>query len=139
MLEAKSIYYSLKKMEKEGFIKKKGLTRGKHLRKYIYTITPKGEREFVALCGQTLASQRRPFIDMDIALYFLPYLDRKNIVARLRLRARFFEKVKEWLTDKLSTKNEFPIHHRLLLKHHLNLLKTEEDFVKEIINAIKNK
>jgi DNA-binding PadR family transcriptional regulator len=69
-LEMHSIYYPLKQMEKEGVITKKELNRKKHLKKSIYYITPKGEKEFINLCNQALLSKKRPFIDIDIPLYF---------------------------------------------------------------------
>lgn len=136
-METHSIYYPLKKMEQAGLIKKVELQGETHLKKYMYTITPKGEREFHALCEEALSSEKRPFIDIDIPLYFLPYLEKKGVIARLRLRKRFLEKARLWLVAKLAKNSEFPNHQRLLLKHHLNLLNAEEEFVKEMLDAIK--
>jgi DNA-binding PadR family transcriptional regulator len=136
-LETHSIYYPLKKMEQVGLIKKREVQGETHLKKYMYSITPKGEREFYGLCQEALSSEKRPFIDIDIPLYFLPYLDRKEVIARLRLRKRFLEKARQWLMAKLAIDQEFPNHQRLLLKHHLNLLNAEEEFVREILSAIK--
>jgi DNA-binding PadR family transcriptional regulator len=135
-LNTQSIYYPLKKMEREGLIKRKGLRGKKHL-KYIYYITPKGEREFNNLCKEALISKKRPFIDIDIPLYFLPALEKKEVISRLRLRRRFLEKVKEWLLIKLRKEGGFLPHQILLLRHHLNLLSAEERFVEEFIGFLK--
>jgi len=43
-LSSVSIYYPLKIMEQEGLIVKKSGRGRKHLEKYVYEITPKGER-----------------------------------------------------------------------------------------------
>jgi hypothetical protein len=67
----------------------------------------------------------------------LPYLKKKEVLSRLRLKMRFLEKVKKWLFDHLQEEKEFSSHQRLLLKHHLNLLSAEEDFVNEIIKIVK--
>jgi hypothetical protein len=83
-------------------------------------------------------SQKRPFIDIDIPLYFLPYLDKKEVLSRLRLRKRFLEKVKEWLADNLKLPKKFPIHQQMLLQHHQNLLNAEESFVENIIKIVKS-
>ena len=87
---------------------------------------------------EALLSQNRPFIDIDIPLYFLPYLEKKKVFAHLRLKKRFLEKVKGWLNNNLKGKDEFSPHQRLLLKHHLNLLNAEDSFVDEVIKIVKD-
>lgn len=138
-LETRSIYYPLNKMEKEGLIKKEGLKTQKHLKKYVYSITPKGERVFIDLCKQALLSQRRPFIELDIALYFLPFLSKKEIIPLLRLRLRFLEKVKEWLQSKSKELKKAPKNLTLLIDHHFKLATAEKDFLKDLLDDIKNK
>ena len=138
-LENKSIYYPLKIMEGEGLIKRSVAKEKGKLTRYVYSITPAGNREFLELALKTLLSEKRPFIDIDIPLYFLPYLDKKGVMARLRLRKRFLEKVKQWLLDNISTGEKLPAHQKLLLKHHLNLLNAEETFVEEIIGIVSER
>lgn len=135
-LESKSIYYPLKKMEKEGLIEKKE-EKENHLKKYIYHITPQGEKEFFRLCKETLLSQKRPFLEWDIALYFLPFLDKKEILPLLRLRLLFLEKVKKWLQEKLEEFKEAPQNFSLLVNHHLQLVLAEKDFLRNLIKVIK--
>ncbi len=137
-LENKSFYYPLKVMEEKGFIVKKRGQLQQVPPRYTYSLTEKGEKEFSRLALETLMSQKRPFIDIDIPLYFLPYLEKKEVLSRLRLRKRFLEKVKEWLADNLNLSKEFPLHQRMLLKHHLNLLNAEEGFVDDITEIVKN-
>ncbi|MDP2924435.1 MAG: PadR family transcriptional regulator [Candidatus Omnitrophota bacterium] len=136
-LDTQSIYYPLKKMEEEGLIRKQVAKIKGRLPRYIYTITPHGNKEFLNLALQALLSKKRPFIDIDIPLYFLPYLDKKEVMARLRLRKIFLGKAKNWLNSKLGTINKSLNHRRLLLSHHLNLLNAEENFLGEIIRVIK--
>ncbi len=136
-LKNKSFYYPLKVMEDKGFITKEKRQSQQRPARYIYSITEKGEKEFSRLALDTLMSQRRPFIDIDIPLYFLLYLEKKEVLSRLRLRKRFLEKVKAWLANNLELSQEFPIHQRMLFKHHLNLLNAEESFVEDITKIIK--
>ena len=136
--ENKSIYYPLKIMEKKGLINKSTAQGQGKLLRYVYSITPRGEKEFLNLAMDALLSETRPFIDIDIPLYFLPHLEKREVMARLRLRKRFLEKVKSWLADNLEESQEFPSHRKLLLKHHLDLLNAEESFVDEIIDIVKN-
>lgn len=137
-LENKSFYYPLKIMEEKGLITKKEAQGQEGPSRYIYSITQKGKKEFSKLALDTLISQKRPFIDIDIPLYFLPLLEKKEVISRLRLRKRFLEKVKGWLADNLELSKNFPTHQRMLLKHHLNLLNAEEDFADSIIKIVKN-
>ncbi len=137
-LENKSIYYPLKMMEESGVIKRAKVQPKKKVLRYTYSITPKGDKEFLKLALEALLSEKRPFIDIDIPLYFLPFLAKRQVFARLRLRKRFLEKVKIWLEEKLQAKGDLISHQKLLLKHHLNLLSAEEKFLEEIINIVKD-
>ncbi len=137
-LENKSIYYPLKIMEKGGEIKKNTTKERGRLERHVYSLTARGNKEFLKLAMEALLSQKRPFIDIDIPLYFLPYLEKKKVFAHLRLKKRFLEKVKGWLSDNLKGKDEFSPHQRLLLKHHLNLLNAEDSFVNEVIKLVKD-
>ena len=86
---------------------------------------------------QALLSEKRPFIDIDVPLYFLPFLEKREVIARLRLRKRFLEKVRSWLAENLQENSKFKPHQKLLLKHHLNLLRAEDSFVADIIDIVK--
>jgi DNA-binding PadR family transcriptional regulator len=135
-IDTHSIYYPLRKMEKEGLVEKREI-REAHLKKYIYCITPKGEREFLHLAKDTFLSERRPFIDIDIPLYFLSFLNKQEVLPLLRLRLRFLIKVKRWLLGKKKELREAPKNIQLLLQHHLKLATAEKSFIKEMISAIK--
>lgn len=137
-LENRSIYYPLKIMEKKGLIKKTTTQTKGRLFRYTYAITSRGDKAFTALAMDALLSEKRPFIDIDVPLYFLPYLEKKEVLARLRLRKRFLEKVARWLNENLEAEKAFPSHQILLLRHHRNLLNAEEGFLDEIINIVKN-
>ncbi|MFA5008138.1 MAG: PadR family transcriptional regulator [Candidatus Omnitrophota bacterium] len=135
--EMQSIYYPLSKMEEEGLVKKKEIKGENNLNKYTYHITPHGEKEFFELCRQILLSQRQPFVELDVALYFLPFLDKKKILPLLRLRLWFLEKVKRWLLEKEKSGQNIPKNLALLLKHHLTLATAERDFLQDMITAVK--
>jgi len=138
-LENKSIYYPLKMMKNGGLIEK-STSRGRgKIERHVYSLTPRGNKEFLRLAMTALLSQKRPFFDIDIPLYFLPHLEKKKVFAHLRVKKRFLEKVRKWLTNNLKRKGELSPHQKLLLKHHLNLLNAEEGFVDEVVRIIKVK
>jgi len=136
-IESKSIYYPLQIMEEKGLIKKTIVKEKGRPQKYVYSLTSRGDKEFLKLAMQALISEKRPFIDIDIPLYFLPHLNKKSVLARLRLRKRFLEEVRKWLSKNIKKKNKFPPYQRLLLKHHLNLLKAEDGFLSEMVTIVK--
>lgn len=137
-LNTHSIYYPLKKMEKEGLVERREV-REDHIKKYIYRITSKGEREFLSLSRQALISQRRPFIEIDLPLYFLAFLNKEDILPLLRLRLRFLKKVKRWLRSKRNELKNSPKNHQLLIEHHLKLATAEMSFLREMINTVKER
>jgi len=136
-LENQSIYYPLSRMEKEELIDKTATPGSQRQRKYIYSITAKGEKAFGQLCRKALLSQSRPFMELDIVLYFLPFLDRERIIPLLRLRLRFLRKVTKWLDLKYEELKNAGINLRLLLEHHNKLAATEISFIKQVIAAVK--
>ena len=124
-------YYPLKKMEKEGLVEKREVG-DSHIKKYIYSITPKGEKEFLLLCTKALISQRRPFMEFDLPIYFLPFLERKKILPLFRLRFRFLNRARDWLRRKKVELRSAPKNQRLLISHHLKLITAEISFLKEM-------
>ncbi len=135
-LDTSSIYYPLKKMEAEGLIVKREI-KGGRLKKFLYSITPKGEKEFIRLSKEALRSQRRPFIEIDIPLYFLDFLDKDEIFPILRLRMLFLKRVKDWLEKKRVELKSAPPNIQLLIRHHLKLASAERSFIKAMLEAIK--
>ena len=133
-----SIYYPLKVMEKEGLITKKVVAGKTHMDKYVYNITPQGERVFMKLATDNLLSMERPFISLDVSLYFLPYLDKKKTFATLRLRTRVLEKVKKWLKGRMQKAEcKEKAHLKMVLTHHFTLATAEIKFTKEFIRFLK--
>ena len=83
-LKIKSIYYPLKKMEKLGLVKKDVGREGKWPEKYVYSLTPKGEKIFDHLITESFLSIERPYFNIDLSLYFLQYVEKG--IAKRQLR-----------------------------------------------------
>ena len=136
-LESQSVYYCLERMARSGLIIKSTTRGAQRLKKYVYSLTPKGERAFGELCRKALLSQSRPFIELDIALYFLPFLNKEEILPLLRLRLRFLQKVLVWLAAKQHELKDSPRHLTLILEHHNRLATAEKTFLVDAIAALK--
>jgi len=125
-------------MEKDGLIKKEKKEGKKHLEKHVYSITDKGRREFLKMAIENLSYVPRPFISLDVSLYFLPYLDKEKVIHSLRLRTKLLEKVQSWLKERMSSLRTAQQRHlKMLLEHHVALCETEFNFTKGIIEHIE--
>jgi len=122
-LKIKSIYYPLKKMEQLGLINKDVGREGKWPEKFVYSITPKGKKIFDHLVTESFLSIDRPYFSIDLALYFLPYVEKGIAKRRLRARVIFLNRIKrdlEGLRSKAKAK-----HLLVILEHELDLVSAE--------------
>ena len=138
-LEVKSIYYPLKKMEQLGLIKKDVGREGRWPEKYVYKITPKGKKIFDHLITESFLLIERPYFDIDLSLYFIPYVDQK--IARRKLKARLFflNRIKRELEKLLHRKSELTSPHlNIILEHDLDLVEAEIKSFKRLIETLNS-
>ena len=125
-IKVKSIYYPLKKMEKLGLIHKDVGREGKWPEKFVYSITPKGRKIFNHLITESFLSIERPYFNIDLSLYFLPYADKEIARRKLKGRLIFLRRIKRDL-EKLLEKNAGSTlqHLKIILEHDLDLVEAE--------------
>lgn len=133
-LNIKSIYYPLKKMEKLGLIHKDIGREGKWPEKFVYSITSKGEKIFHHLVNESFLSIERPYFNVDLALYFLPYVEKKIAQRRLRARVIFLNRIKRDL-EVLKGKT-VPKHLMIILEHELDLVSAEIKSISRLIDTL---
>ena len=136
-LDAESIYYPLRVMEQKGYIAKEVSRSGRRPEKYIYHISAKGEQRFDELINKNFLSIKRPFFNIDLSLYFLPYISARLAQRRLSARLNLLKMVKnglEKVTEK-QTKAKAPSHLLSILKHNLDLIRAEIKFTESLITA----
>lgn len=131
-LKIKSIYYPLKKMEKLDLIKKDVGREGRWPEKYVYSLTPKGEKIFDHLITESFLTIERPYFNIDLSLYFLPYVEKKIAKRQLRGRIIFLRRIRRDLqglqrTMKTSSQREpnGQKHVTVILDHDLDLVEAE--------------
>ncbi len=133
-IENRSIYYPLKLMEKEGLVEKETKKQLRRPEKFIYKITPKGEDRFHRLIEKNILTIERPFLNVDISLYFLPFVNSELFLRKLRVRKKGLEKVKAWLSKAVSQRDATKPYQRAILSHNFELLKTEVEFNSYLIS-----
>ncbi|MBI5415563.1 MAG: PadR family transcriptional regulator [Candidatus Omnitrophica bacterium] len=124
-LKIKSIYYPLKKMEKLGLIKKDVGREGKWPEKYVYSLTPKGDKIFDHLITESFLSIERPYFNIDLSLYFLPYVEKKIARRQLRGRILFLRRIRRELEALQKTMKPARKHVEVILDHDLDLVEAE--------------
>jgi DNA-binding PadR family transcriptional regulator len=135
-VETKSIYYPLRVMAKDGLLEMKSSRQGTRPEKYVYTITSKGLNKFKQLLSENLSLLERPILNLDISLYFLPYLKKEDIVKRLSFRLKLLKRIKNWLAKQKVTKNKYSRHLLAILEHNLELILAEIKFTSCLIRDI---
>lgn len=135
-VDTKSIYYPLKVMEKEGFVFKEITKEGKRPEKFIYSITPKGKSRFYRLLNENFLIIQRPFIGVDLSLYFFPYVDKELARRRLKIRLKGLMRVKRWLKERKSERN-YEEHLLFILEHNLDLVEAEIKFTERLIHTLE--
>jgi DNA-binding PadR family transcriptional regulator len=137
-ISASPLYYTLKKLEKDGFVSSWSTVSGNRPKKYVYSLTPSGKRQIQKTLLQNISDLQRPFFNLDISLYFLNYLETKDIEKTLKERQKVLRKLifllerqKKELTKESSKNRE-----RIITAHNIRFAKAEMDFVKDLLNAI---
>lgn len=125
-LKVKSIYYPLKKMEQLKLVEKDVGREGRWPEKFVYTITPKGKKIFDHLITESFLSIQRPYFNIDLSIYFLPYVDKKIAQRRLKGRVLFLKRIKSQIEQMLKKNSPVdPQHLRVILEHDLDLVAAE--------------
>lgn len=124
-LKIKSIYYPLGKMEKLGLVKKDIGREGKWPEKYVYKLTPKGEKIFDHLITDSFFSIERPYFNIDLSLYFIPYVDRAMAKRQLRGRVLFLKRILRNLQNLKKNLSPAKKHLHVILDHNMDLVEAE--------------
>lgn len=140
-IKIQSIYYSLGRLEKGGLVTKRVSRAGRRPEKYVYRITKKGSGRFQELLRRNFLILERPFLSIDLCLYFSPFIKPRTVLARLRTRLRGLGRVKVWLENmgkSLKVKNA-PHHLQTIIQHNLEMAKTEIKFTSQLIKSLAKK
>ncbi|HQP12472.1 MAG TPA: hypothetical protein PK470_06885, partial [Candidatus Omnitrophota bacterium] len=79
----------------------------------------------------------RPYFNIDLSLYFIPYVNQK--IARRKLKARLFflHRIKKGLEKFLDRKNVLTSPHlKIILEHDLDLVEAEIKSFKRLIETL---
>ncbi len=135
-LKIKSIYYPLRKMEKLGLVTKDVGREGLFPEKFVYKITEKGKKIFDHLLTENFLSIERPYFNVDLSLYFLPYVDKKIAQRRLRARVIFLKRIQRDLENMRKNLNNASTHLQVILDHDIDLVCAEIKSISRLIETL---
>lgn len=133
-----SIYYPLRRLEKNGLVTKRMSRVGRRPARLVYALTKKGEFHFQELLRESFLDFKRPQFSLDLSLYFLNYM--KPRIAKRRLRARML--ILKRLIKSLKTTidslqhNKKPLSLAYILEHNLQMVETEFQFLSRFIKTL---
>jgi len=131
----KSVYYPLKKLEEKGMVSRSVGRAGRRPEKYIYRVTKKGKEEFAKLLNKNFLVIQRPYLNIDLSLYFLQYGDPKIVKRRLENRLNGLRGIKTWAENREKTlQKEKALYHMIAItEHSLETVKYEIRFTERLI------
>jgi len=133
-IDSKSIYYPLKTLKDKGFLEERVTRQGNRPQRYEYRLTLKGEDYFDSLLLSNFLGLSRPFVNVDLSLYFYPYIDVNKSMRRLKVRLRALERVKRWILKNIEQDvYSLKPYLKMILKHNLKLVEAEIDFTNELL------
>jgi DNA-binding PadR family transcriptional regulator len=137
-LDSTSTYYTLRRLEKLGLVTKKVVRRGKRPERFVYKITPAGEKTFEKLLNDNFLTFQRPMFNIDLSLYFLPLVKSGIANSRLRGRLRGMKKILAWLEQRRSAlqKQKATFHRLAIIEHQIELTRTDIAFTQKLIKNL---
>ena len=138
-LKVKSIYYPLKKMEQLKLIRKDVGREGKFPEKFVYSITLQGRKIFDHLITESFVSIERPFFNIDLSLYFLPYVNKNLAHKKLRGRIIILKRIKRDLNQLFSKQRPVLAKHlAVILEHDLDLVGAEIKSLTRLMDVLQS-
>ncbi len=136
-VSATPLYYTLKKLEQEGLVTQWSTVSGNRPKKYVYSLTAKGQEEIKTLLLKNITHLHRPSLNLDVSLYFLNFLDPQDVVKTLKGRLRELRKIKflldrqkKGLKPDAAKRREY-----IIMTHNIRVTEAEMDFVHDLIEA----
>jgi len=134
-MSVKSVYYPLRRLEEKEMVTKSVGRAGRRPEKYIYRITKRGKEEFAKLLNKNFLIIQRPYLNIDLSLYFLQYVDPRIVRRRLENRLNGLRKIKDWADNREKTlQKEKALYHMIAItEHSLEIVKSEIRFTERLI------
>jgi DNA-binding PadR family transcriptional regulator len=110
-----TVYYTLRKLERQGLVTKTRARTGRRPEKYVYRITPTGDAEFTRLHQESFSAPDTFYSTFNVGLYFIRYASFAEVAHAVDTRLKELDELLEVVAD-LERRNpgKWPFHLRAI-------------------------
>ncbi len=135
-----TVYYTLHRLEKHGWVSRRQERKGKRPERSVYTITAAGRKEFHSLVERSLFTKERPYFAFDMALFFAPHVKtgmlEEAVDHKLELLAEYRERLKEL---EANYPGRWPFHLHFIKERGKLHLKADETWYRKLKEKLRRK
>ena len=133
-----SLYYGLKKLQERGLVEESSVEKiGKRPERSIYTITTEGQEYLDAELPRVIFPRAQPYFPLDLALYFFPFISKKEQARRLKMRLEYIKQVQKFFQkSQQELAQVVPPNQMFILKHRLQFIAMERKFIQEVCEKL---
>lgn len=135
-----TVYYTLKKLERKGYINRKREREGERPERNVFSLTKDGEEYFYKLLRKCLFIKERNLSSFDIALYFMPYIDFSLIIEAIKFKLKELEDIKGIINNfEKNYPDRWPFHLHSIKEKTLLQVETMEKWYRNFMDKIEEK
>ncbi len=133
-----SLYYGLKKLENNGFVRETGTERvGNRPERSVYEITEEGHRMLKRELPKVIFPHSRPIFPVNLGLYFFDAISEKEQCRRFKIKEAYLRRILEYhLEVDAQTSEQIPPRHRFIMRHTIMLIEMEIAFCEEVLESL---
>jgi DNA-binding PadR family transcriptional regulator len=134
-IKKSKVYYTLEKLEKDGFVEHEIEREGKRPERRVYQITDKGKALFLQLLHENLGEFTRTYFNDDIGIAFMDQLSNQEV-------GELLEKKRGMVQSALQQFSGVPDHDnnwQYVITHNIAHLKADLDWIESMISELDKK
>ncbi len=134
-IKKSTVYYTLEKLEKDGYVVQETEREGKRPERRVYQITEKGKTYFFDLLREHLKSYTRTYYADDVGIAFMDQLSTTE-VRQLLTEKR--EKIQALLQQFRDVPAEHPEHWGYVIQHNIAHLEADLSWLGSVLSELDN-
>ena len=133
-----SLYYGLKKLEKQEFVVATGTERvGNRPERSVYEITDEGRRMLKRELPKVIFPHSRPIFPVNLGLYFFDAISPKEQCRRFLIKEAYLKKILAYFQEiEEQMREATPTRHMFILRHTIMLIEMEIAFCGEVFASL---
>lgn len=134
-LKKATTYYTLERLERDGYVQYEVEKAGKRPERYVYQITQKGKAYFLDLLREHLKKYARTYYEDDVGIAFMDQLSTAEVH---QLLAEKREKIQTLLQQFRDVPAEHPEHFGYVIQHNIVHLETDLTWLNGLLSKLDN-